>query len=83
MVDRQQQQPSQELPSCWATEFLEFVHSDLEGLLPPTQRGQTFYISFYDNSTGCYYIKGMRYKSQTFEKFVKFVTWAQNQSRNK
>ncbi len=25
----------------------------------------------------------MRYKSQTFEKLVKFMTWAQNQSGNK
>ena len=83
MVGRQQRQPSRELPNRRATEFLEFVHSDLGGPLPSTQLGQTFYISFYDNSTGCYYIEGMRHKSQAFEKFVKFVTWAQNQSGNK
>ena len=51
--------------------------------LPATWLGQTFYISFFDDSTGCYYIEGMRHKSQAFEKFVKFVTWAQNQSGNK
>ncbi len=83
MVGRQQRQPSRESPSRRATEFLEFVHSDLGGTLPATRLGHTFYISFFDDSTGCYYIEGMRHKSQAFEKFVKFVTWAQNQSGNK
>ncbi len=83
MVGRQQRQPSRESPSRRATEFLEFVHSDLGGPLPATRLGQTFYISFYSDSTGCYYIDCMRHKSQAFERFVKFVTWAQNQSRNK
>lgn len=76
MVGRQQRQPSRKPPNRRATEFLEFVHSDLGGTLPATRLGQTFYISFYDDSTGCYYIEAMRHKSQDFEKFVKFVTWA-------
>ncbi len=83
MVDRQQRQPSRESPSRRATEFLGFVYSDLGRPLPATRLGQTFYISFYDDSTGCYYIESVRHKSQAFEKFVKFVTWAQNQSGNK
>ncbi len=83
MVGKQQRQPSRESPSRQATKFLEFVHSDLGGPLPATRLGQTFYISFFDDSTGCYYIEDMRHKSQAFEKFVKFVTWAQNQSGNK
>ncbi len=82
MVGRQQHKPSQESPSWQATEFLEFMYSDLEGPLPATQLGQTFYIFFFDDSTRCYYIECMRHKSQAFEKFVKFVTWAQNQSGN-
>ncbi len=83
MVGRQQRQPSRESACRRATEFLEFVHSDLGGPLPATRLGQRVYISFLDNSTGCYYIEGMRHKSQAFEKFVKFVTWEQNQSGNK
>ena len=59
------------------------MHSDLKGPLLTTQLGQTFYITFFDNYTSYYYIKGMRHKCQAFEKFVKFLTWAQNQFRNK
>ncbi len=59
------------------------MHSDLEGLLPATRLGKTFYISFYNNSNGCYYIEGIRYKSQTFENLIKFVTLAQNLLGNK
>ena len=83
IVGRQQCQPSRESPSWQVTKFLELVHSDLGGPLPNTRLGQTFYICFFDDSTVCYYIEGIRHKSQAFEKFVKFVTWAQNQSRNK
>lgn len=79
MVGRKQRQSSREPPRRQATEFLEFVHIDLDGLLPATQLGQTFYILFYDDSTGCCY-EGMRHKSQ---KFFKFVIWAQNESANK
>lgn len=42
-----------------------------------------FYISFYNDLIGCYYIKGIKYKYQVFEKFIKFVIWIQNQSENK
>ncbi len=83
MVGRQRRKPSHESPSRQATEVLEFVHSDLGGPLPATRLRQTFYMFFYDDSTGCYYIEGMRHKIQAFEKFVKFVTWAKNQSGNK
>ncbi len=70
MVGRQQRQPSWESPSWQATEFLEFVYSDLGGLVSAIPLRQIFYISFYDDSTGYYYIEGMRHKSQIFEKFV-------------
>lgn len=36
MISRQQRQPSQESVNWQATKFLEFVHSDLGGLLPAT-----------------------------------------------
>ncbi len=75
MVGRQQRPPSRESPSRRAIEFLEFVHSERGGPLPATRLGQAFFISFYNDSTGCYYIEGMGHKSQAFEKFVKCVTW--------
>ncbi len=66
-----------------ATEFLEEIHSDLKGPLPPTRWGEQYYISFYDDATGTYYVKTMRHKSQAFEKFLKFISWAENQSGKK
>lgn len=83
MVGRQQHQLSQKLSSWQATKFLEFVYSDLERPLSAIWLRQIFYIFLFYNSTGCYYIKGIKYKSQVFEKFVKFVTQAQNQSKKK
>ena len=53
MVGRQQRQPSRESPSRREIELIEFVHSDLEGPFLATRLGQAFYISFYNNSTGC------------------------------
>lgn len=76
MISRQQCQLSQKSPSRRAIEFLEFVHSDLGGQLPATRLEQRFYISFLNDWTGCYYIEGIRHKSQAFEKFIKFVIWA-------
>ena len=82
MVGRQQRKSSRE-PMTRATEFLELLHSDLGGLLPSTKYGYIFYISFYDDATGTYYVKPSRHKSQAFDEFLKFVTWAQTQSGNK
>ncbi len=56
MVGRQQRKSSRE-PMTRATEFLELLHSDLGGLLPSTKYGYIFYISFYDDATGTYYVK--------------------------
>ncbi len=79
MKGRSQRKPSR-TPMIRATEFLEEIHSDLEGPLPPTRRGEQYYISFYDNATGTYHIKTMRHKSQAFEKFLEFIPWAESQS---
>ncbi len=74
--------PSQ-IPMTRATGFLEEIHSDLEGPLPPTSWGEQYYISFYDDATGTYHVKTMRHKSQAFEKFLGFISWAENQSGKK
>ena len=82
MKGRSQRKPSR-TPMTRATEFLEEIHSDLGGPLPPTRWGEQYYISFYDDATGTYYVKTMQHKSQTFEKFLKFISWAENQSEKK
>ncbi len=82
MISRQQRKPSQE-PIKQATKFLELLHSDLGGPLPSTKYGYIFYISFYNDATGTYYVKPLRLKSQAFDEFLKFVTWAKTQSGNK
>ena len=69
MKGRSQRKPSR-TPMTRATEFLEEIHSDLGGPLPPTRWGEQYYISFYDDATGAYYVKTMRHKSQAFEKFL-------------
>ena len=66
-----------------AIEFLEEIHSDLGEVLPLTQWGDQYYISFYYDATGTYYVKTMQHKSQTFEKFLEFISWAKNQLRKK
>lgn len=40
-----------------ATKFFEEIYSNLKGPLPPTKCGEQYYISFYDNATGTYYVK--------------------------
>ncbi len=82
MVGRQQRKPSRELMT-YATKFLELLHCDFGRLLLSTKYGYIFYISFYDNATGNYYIKPLRHKSQVFDEFLKFITWVQTQSGNK
>ncbi len=62
---------------------MELLDSDLGGPLPSTKYGYILYISFYDDATGTYYVKSLRHKSQAFDEFLKFVTWAQTQSGNK
>ncbi len=79
---RSQWKPSRTLMTR-ATEFLEEIHNDLGGPLPPTRLGEQYYISFYDDATGTYYVKTMRHKSQAFEKFLEFVSWEKNQSGKK
>lgn len=59
------------------------MHNNLEGPLFANWLENRFYIFFYNNLTNCYHIKSIRHKSGTFKKFVKFVTWVQNQSENK
>ncbi len=60
------------------TEFLEQIHSDLGGQLPPTRWREQYYISFYDNAIGTYHVKTVQHKSQVFEKFLEFISWAEN-----
>ncbi len=82
MVGRQQCKISRE-PMTRVTKFLELLHSDLGEPLPSTKFRYIFYISFYNNVTGTYYVKPLRHKSQAFDEFLKFVTWAQTQYGNK
>ncbi len=63
-----------------ATEFLEEIDSDLMGPLPPTCWGEQYYIGFYDDATGTCHVKTIRHKSKAFEKFLEFISWAENQS---
>ncbi len=70
-------------PMIYATEFLKLLHSDMGGPLLSTKYRYIFYTSFYNNATGTYYVKPLTYRTQTFDKFLKFVTWAQNQFGNK
>lgn len=56
------------------TKFLEEMHSDLKGPLPPIYEGEQYYISFYDHATGTYHVQTMQHKSQTLEKFLEFIS---------
>ena len=62
-----------------ATKFLEKIYSNLGRLPPPTHWKNQYYISFYDDATGTYHVKTMRYKSQAFKNFLEFISWAKNQ----
>ena len=66
-----------------ATESLEEKHSDLLGTLPQTRLETEYYISFYDDETWTKHVKTIRHKSQAFEKFLEFISWAENQSGKK
>lgn len=62
MKSHLQQKPSQ-TPMTKAMEFLKKIHSDLGGLLPWTRWKKQYYIFFYDDVTGTYYVKNMGHKS--------------------
>ena len=83
MVSGQQCEPSRESSCRQATKFLDFGHNGLGRPLSAIRLGQTFYILSFDNSIRCYYIEGIEFKSQAFEKFVKFVTLTENLLGNK
>lgn len=72
MKGRSQQKPTL-IPMTRATEFLEEIHNDLGGPLPPTRWGKQYYICFNDDATWTYHVKTMRNESQAFEKFLEFI----------
>lgn len=64
-------------------EFLKEIHSNLGRLLPPIRWKKQYYISFYDDATRIYNVQTMWYKSLAFEKFLGFISWAENLSGKK
>ncbi len=77
-----QQKPSQ-TPMTRVTEFLEEIHIDLGRPLPLTHWEGQYYTSIYDDATGTYHLKTMQYNNQAFEKFLEFISWAEDQSGKK
>ena len=52
-----------------ANGFLERVHTDLGGPLPPTQRGHQYYMTFTDDWSGATKVYTMRYKGEAYQVF--------------
>ncbi len=78
MKGRQQKKPSYE-PMSQTTEYLDYLHCDLGGPYPTTQRGNQFYLGIRDDATVACYAEPMRTKSQAFDTFQKFIRRAERQ----
>ena len=65
------------------SEYLDYLHCDLGGPYPITQRGNRFYLGIRDGATGAYYAEPMRTKGQTFDTFQRFIHQAERQSGKK
>ncbi len=72
MKGRQQGKPSYE-PTSQPTEYLDYLHCDLGGPYPTTQRGNQFYFSIRDGVAGACDAEPIRTKEQAFDKFQKFI----------
>ena len=59
--------------------LLELIHSDLHGPLPPTFFGYKYWITFIDDSTHFRAVHLLKSKSEAFEAFKSFKSWAENQ----
>ena len=82
MKGRQQKKPFYE-PISQPKEYLEYLHCNLGGSYPTTQRDNWFYLGIWDGARGTCYIEPMRTKSQIFDTFQKFICRAKRQSEKK
>ena len=63
-----------------STKPLEPVHSDLHGPLPvPTREGYHYWITFIDDATSYHGAMKLKRKSDTFDPFKMFKSFAENQ----
>ena len=75
----QTRQPSR-IPMSQSTEFLDRVHSDLEGPFPRTRQGYRYYISFLEESTGLIDIEPLKYKDDALAAFKDYKALRERQS---
>ncbi len=62
MKSRQQRKLSYK-PISQPTEYLDYLHCDLDGPYLTTQKGNRFYLGIQDSATRAYYAKPIRTKS--------------------
>ena len=63
-----------------STQPLELIHSDLHGPLPvPTREGYRYWITFIDDATSYHAAMKLKRKSDAFDAFKMFKSFAENQ----
>ena len=50
-------------PMLQPSEYLDYIHCDLDGSYLTTRQGNKFYLDVFDGATGVYYAEPMRTKS--------------------
>ena len=68
------------IPMSQSTEFLGWVHSDLEEPFPRTRQGYRYYISFLEESTGLIDIESLKYKDNALAAFKDYKALREKQS---
>ena len=66
-----------------AIDFLDKLHSDLEGPFPPGIHGEKYMWTVTDDSTGAIWTEPLISKDETFEKTVDWVMRMETQSGRK
>ncbi|KAM1027855.1 hypothetical protein ACFX2A_041564 [Malus domestica] len=64
-----------------ATEILGLIHTDVCGPMSTTSRGGfSYYITFTDDHSRFGYVYLMKYKSESFERFIEFKNEVEKQT---
>ena len=62
------------------SELLALVHADLAVIPVRTPSGFPYFVAFHDDASAFHAVYPLRQKSDAFDAFVRFKTWAEKQT---